>query len=160
MTFQGKSAAHLSAVFGARAAVYCVAALVFVGSVRSLVRLYRLFLLGVFDSYLSPWQAWLLVYPGLLIAMAVGLVLLKRWAWVFAIAFYLINGIVGLVILWLRPKEMPWVAVLNTPSRVVWWVVYTVVDLGVVVVLLLKPVRALFFRRPQPPAAALNRSDV
>jgi len=159
LTFQGKSAAHLSAGFGARAAVYFVAALFFVGSVQSLVTLYRLFLLGVFASYLTPWQAWLLVYPGLLIVMAVGLPLLKKWAWALAIVLSLISGIMGLVALF-RLEEMPWVAVLNTPSRVAWWGVSAVADLGVVVVLLLKPVRALFFRRPPPPAAVLNRSGV
>lgn len=157
MTFQGKHATRFPAGFGARWTVYFVASLLFVVSVQSLFDQYRLF--NTYD--LTWWQKLrLLAHPGLLVGIIVGLLLLRKWAWALAIVLSLVSGIMGLVAVGFRPEGWPWVVALNTPSRVAWLAVSAVTDLGIAMALLLKPVRALFFRRSQPPAAALSRSDV
>jgi hypothetical protein len=159
MTSQEERAPHFSAGFGARTAVYCIAALFFVVSVQSLFTRYRLFLF-LENDLTWPQALRLLAYPGLLIAIVVGLPLLRKWAWALAIVLSLISGIMGLVAVWFRPEEWPWVVALNTPSRVAWLAVSAVTDLGIVIVLLLKPVRALFFRRSQPHATVSEASGV
>lgn len=150
MVLQARRASRLPLGFGARAAVYCVAALLFVVSVQSVSNSYST--LDHNDLTLTGWQILrLMALPGLMGVIAVGLLLKKPWAWALAIAVSLISGIAGLIVLGFRLDQWPWVEALSTRGRAARWGVSAVADLGIVVVLLIKPVRKLFFRGSQPP---------
>lgn len=129
-------------------AVYCVAAVLFAQAAWSLFVKF-----GVLWDPDAAW-AWkvFLVGPALLGAgVGVGLLMLRKWAWIVGTTWSLLNGIAGLVV-WLG-LEPALANLLNTPSRVAWWGIYVVMDFVVVVVLLLKPVRDRFFYRARPTTA-------